>query len=119
MTIVISSHLLSEIEKMVTHIGIISKGCLLFQGSIEELQALQRKQSMLRVKTSDNDTAYHLLYEWSPERTWHELLVPYQSVKDIAAINRILTSHPLDVYLLHPNENSLEQLFIELTTHKL
>jgi len=36
-TIFVSSHLLSEIEKMCTHVGIINKGTLRFEGTIEEL----------------------------------------------------------------------------------
>lgn len=36
-TIFVSSHLLSEIEKMCTHIGIISKGKLRFEGTMKEL----------------------------------------------------------------------------------
>jgi ABC-type multidrug transport system ATPase subunit len=36
-TIFVSSHLLSEIEKMCTHVGIISKGILKFEGTIDEL----------------------------------------------------------------------------------
>jgi ABC-2 type transport system ATP-binding protein len=39
-TIVISSHLLSEISRLVTHAGVISKGSLVFQGTIAELKAL-------------------------------------------------------------------------------
>jgi lantibiotic transport system ATP-binding protein len=37
-TILISSHLLSEINKLVTHAGVISKGRLVFQGTMEELK---------------------------------------------------------------------------------
>lgn len=36
-TIFVSSHLLSEIEKMCTHIGIISKGTLKYEGTMEDL----------------------------------------------------------------------------------
>src|SRR5690606_34687231 len=43
MTILISSHILAEVEKMVSHVGIISKGKMLFQGTIRELQLLQQK----------------------------------------------------------------------------
>jgi lantibiotic transport system ATP-binding protein len=119
MTIVISSHMLSEIEKIVTHLGIISDGKMLFQGSMEQLQAMQQGQSLLQIKTSDNDSAFRLLHQYGPERTWRELLVPYQSGEDVAAINRILTANHIDVYLLKPKENTLEQLFIELTTTPL
>lgn len=39
MTILISSHLLGEMEKLITHAGIIHRGRLLFQGTLEELRA--------------------------------------------------------------------------------
>jgi ABC-2 type transport system ATP-binding protein len=38
-TILVSSHLLAEMEKLVTHAGIIHKGRLLFQGTLNELRA--------------------------------------------------------------------------------
>jgi ABC-2 type transport system ATP-binding protein len=41
-TIFVSSHLLSEIEKMCTHVGIINKGILRFEGTIEELSKQAR-----------------------------------------------------------------------------
>jgi ABC-type multidrug transport system ATPase subunit len=43
-TIVISSHLLNEIEKLVTHIGLIHKGNMLFEGTLNELLTTQKKQ---------------------------------------------------------------------------
>ena len=49
MTILISSHLLSEVEKMVSHIGIIYKGKMLFQGSLPELHAISAE----RLKVAD------------------------------------------------------------------
>lgn len=38
-TIIVSSHLLSEVAKLVTHTGIIHKGNMLFQGTLNELLA--------------------------------------------------------------------------------
>src|SRR5436190_4174003 len=40
-TILISSHLLSEIDRLVSHVGIIHKGRILFQGKLEELKERQ------------------------------------------------------------------------------
>jgi len=37
-TILLSSHLLGEMEKLITHIGIIHKGQLLFQGTLDQLR---------------------------------------------------------------------------------
>jgi ABC-2 type transport system ATP-binding protein len=66
MTILISSHLLVEVEKMVTHLGIIYKGKMLFQGSLPELHLFEKKGSKLLVDTSDNDVAMKLLHEHHP-----------------------------------------------------
>src|SRR5580692_7362760 len=41
-TVFVSSHLLAEVERMATHVGIINHGELLFQGSIDELQSLNK-----------------------------------------------------------------------------
>jgi ABC-2 type transport system ATP-binding protein len=116
MTIVISSHLLAEVEKMVTHVGIILKGRMLFQGSVSELHLFQQKGSQLLIKTSDNERAYRILHEHKPERTGERLAIRFRDLNQVASINRTLTTHDLDVYLLHPKENDLEQLFIDLTT---
>src|ERR1700743_2742073 len=43
-TVFISSHLLAEVERMATHVGIIHKGELLFQGSIKDLEAISPPQ---------------------------------------------------------------------------
>ncbi|HEX8331542.1 MAG TPA: ABC transporter ATP-binding protein [Segetibacter sp.] len=116
MTILISSHLLAEVEKMVSHVGIIYKGKMLFQGSLPELHLFQQKGSKLFVNTSDNEAAIKLLQEHKPERIGDNLSVPFENLKQVASINRTLTNNNLDVYLLHPKENDLEQLFIDLTS---
>ncbi len=117
MTILISSHLLAEVEKMVSHVGIIFKGQMLFQGSLPELHLFQQKGSKLFIKTSDNEVAFKLLHDYNPDRVGETLTVSFQSTAQVADINRTLTKHNLDVYLLNPKENDLEQLFINLTSN--
>lgn len=114
MTIVISSHLLAEVEKMVSHVGIIYKGKMLFQGSLSELHSFQGAK--LLIDTSDNDRAARLLSDHHPERSGNKLLLPLGDQKQTASVNRLLNQHDLDVYLLQPRENDLEQLFIDLTS---
>jgi ABC-2 type transport system ATP-binding protein len=117
MTILISSHLLAEVEKMVSHVGIIYKGKMLFQGSLAELHQFQKKGSKLLIKTSDNEVAYKLLREQDPERWGETLTIPFRDLNQVASINKTLTQNNLDVYLLHPKANDLEQLFIDLTSN--
>ena len=66
--------------------------------------------------TSDNKAAFDLLQDHSPERDGERLSIAFQDLNQVAHINRLLNNHDLDVYLLHPKENDLEQLFIHLTT---
>ena len=50
-TVLISSHLLGEIEQMVDQVGILSHGKLLFEGSLQQLQKHSRGGTLLRVLT--------------------------------------------------------------------
>lgn len=51
-TVLISSHLLSEIDQMATHVGIIDKGQLIFQDSLAALHEHSRSRLLL---STDND----------------------------------------------------------------
>lgn len=116
MTILISSHLLGEVEKMVSHVGIIFKGKLLFQGTLSELKSFQQEQSRLFIRTSDNGKAFDLLGQYQPEVTGDTISVALNEIVQVSRINKVLTQHDIDVFLLHPRERSLEQLFIDLTS---
>src|SRR5688572_32213732 len=52
-TVFLSSHLLSEVEQIASHIGIIHEGNLLFQGPLSELQTRQQTQLIVGVKQID------------------------------------------------------------------
>jgi len=116
MTILMSSHQLSEIEKMVSHVGIISKGQIIFQGSLPQLSQLQKKQSQLLIHTSDDALAMQVLHSYKPENNGNAISVNYLDEKEIASMSRALHEKQLDIYLLHPQQNNLEQLFMDLTT---
>jgi ABC-type multidrug transport system ATPase subunit len=116
MTILISSHLLGEVEKMVSHVGIILKGKMIFQGPLSDLHLFQQKGSRLFINTSDNQVAYKLLHDQHPEKHEETVSVAFHDISQVAGINRTLTQHGLDVYLLHPKKTDLEQLFIDLTS---
>jgi ABC-type multidrug transport system ATPase subunit len=118
MTIVISSHLLSEVEKMVSHVGIIYNGKLLFQGTLPELHSFQAKGSKLLINTSDNELAVQLLKAYHPERVEDKIAVSYADQDQAAAIQKILNDNNLAIYLLYVKGNDLEQLFIDLTSAK-
>ena len=117
-TVIVSSHILNEVEKMATHVGIIHNGRMLFQGTLTELQAMKVKQAFLELETSDNEKAFSLLKD-KFEVKQHEtrLVMPYRDKKETAAINHQLVHEGISVYALHPQQNDLEQLFIDITSN--
>jgi ABC-type multidrug transport system ATPase subunit len=118
-TFLISSHILSEVEKMVNQIGIIFKGRMRFQGSLDDLHQLQQKGSLVQLDTSDNLRAWAVLKQFKAELLVDDLVVPYEDIQQVAAINRILVNNDLDVYNLHPHKQTLETIFMNLTTDSI
>jgi lantibiotic transport system ATP-binding protein len=117
-TILVSSHMLAEVEKMATHVGIIHNGKLLFQGRLQELQQLKKRQTLLELETSDNIKADQLLQpEYESRIAGSKIILPYQSNEVTATINRFLVQQNIDVFSMHPQQNDLEQLFIDITSN--
>ena len=115
-TIVVSSHLLTEIEKVATHVGILGKGTLLFQGTIDELRRRRQEVLSVRVSTSDNIAAMQTIGEAGIDAQLidDEIVLPPLSGDRIAALNRRLTARELDVYELRTVRNDLETIFLNM-----
>jgi ABC-2 type transport system ATP-binding protein len=119
-TVIVSSHILIEIEKMATHVGIIHKGRMLFQGPLQELQQMKTRQSLLEIETSDNSRALEILsHQYKVQQTASLITLPYGGKQETAIINQLLVKEGLDVYALHPKQSDLEQLFIEITSNNI
>jgi len=118
-TILLSSHLLSEIEKLVTHVGIINKGELLFQGTLEALLHQQRTGSVIVLETSDPARALELLTGrlengLNARIENGRIILPVVPKERIAGINRQLVRGGIDVYNISHLKNDLEAIFIDL-----
>jgi lantibiotic transport system ATP-binding protein len=116
MTILVSSHLLSEIEKLVSHVGIIHQGKMLFQGTLEALVNKQRQSSQLIIDTSDNIKSMALLKQsaLSVELVNDKMVLPLLERADIATINKQLISKDISVFEISTQKNDLETIFINL-----
>ncbi|OQP66725.1 ABC transporter ATP-binding protein [Niastella populi] len=116
-TILVSSHLLAEVEKMATHVGIINKGKLLFQGSLQKLQNLQSKQSAIEIEVNDAERAQQVLQEQFAVKQVNgtRLLLNYESRERSAQLNKLLVQQGVDVYQLAVTQNDLENLFLQIT----
>lgn len=114
-TVFISSHMLSEVEKMVTHLGIINRGKLLFQGSLDDLHKISKKQIQIQVSNPDN--AKRLLSEngYTSDLKAETIFTPYLSNEQTAEINSLLVKNNHKVYSLSWSQENLEHLFLSIT----
>lgn len=119
-TILISSHLLSEIEKLVTHVGILNKGKLLFQDTLEALQSGTMLGGKIVFSTSDNNKSSELLtaLNYFPVIKDDLLFLPPTDASAIAGINRMLINNNIDIYQVTTLKNDLESVFMDLTSDK-
>ncbi|KAK6020733.1 bacitracin ABC transporter, ATP-binding protein BcrA family protein [Ostertagia ostertagi] len=115
-TMVISSHLLPEVEKIATHTGIIHKGRMLFQGTLAELQLQQQSQAITLFSTSNPAEAISVMLAngLMPSMKEQAVLVPVTDPEKIAALSRQLFERGIDVYQIHTMSNDLESIFIDL-----
>ena len=115
MTVVVSSHLLSEIDQMADTVGIIREGELVFQDTLETLHA--RSQHQLALRTTDNQAAGELLGRCGLEvRQEGEFLrIPLLEDGDTARLTALLAQRQIGLMRLEERQKSLEDIFLELT----
>lgn len=115
-TVFVSSHLLLEVERMATHVGIINFGELLFQGSIDELQSLSKP--LVQVEVNNTADAANLLkrsnIEVSDADSEH-IYIPYTGKQQMAEINALLNQAGYMVYSINKQQKDLEKLFLSIT----
>jgi ABC-type multidrug transport system ATPase subunit len=115
-TVFVSSHLLAEIERMATHVGIIHKGEMLFQGSIKDLEAISQPQ--IRVELSDAVDAANFLKKHGltvTEVNDECVSVPFTSKTQMGEINTLLNKNDYTVYSIRKVNKDLEKLFLDIT----
>ncbi len=128
-TIFISSHFLHEIQQVCNRVAILQKGNLIKQGSVNELLQ-QSEQIVVRLTTIDEtEQALKLLQQTSAEGlSWIARVQMDTNKQNLpilridaprvrsAELNALLAQHHLFAAEIHPQEGSLEELFLGLTT---
>lgn len=114
-TVVLSSHLLSEVQQVADYVAILSRGRLIVQGGVEELL---QKRGAVQIRTTDNARAIGvlaslgavaelrqqngaLLVRIPPERSWE--------------LTRALAAQDIFVAEMTPVQASLERYFLDVT----
>ena len=115
LTVLLSSHLLTEIEQLCNRVGIIHEGRLLYEGGPETLIA---PTSLYKVRVDDLSRAFELLTRepgMTVSRNGASFLRVEADAESISAVNALLVDNKIKVYELSPAQESLEEAFLRLT----
>tara|TARA_R110000796_G_scaffold252596_1_gene388399 strand:- start:45587 stop:46504 length:918 start_codon:yes stop_codon:yes gene_type:complete len=116
-TIFLSSHILTEIEKMATDVAIIDQGKIMYEGKLDGLHNNDSSQ-FLEIKLDKVQKAIEVIKELNYTISEHDsktITLPITDKTDISKINKALVQNDIEVYQLKPTEETLEAIFLNLT----
>ncbi|MEC3657080.1 ABC transporter ATP-binding protein [Bacillus siamensis] len=115
-TLLISSHILSEIEQLVDHLGIIHEGKLLEETEFDNLRKKNRK--FLEFQVSNDDKASMLLEKhfqiFDYEVHGDGIIRIFSHIGQQGAINKLLVQNDIEVLKILMSEDRLEDYFTKL-----
>jgi len=118
-TIFVSSHLLNEVERTCTHVGIIHKGVIKFQGTMADLQDSAGHGKLVTIKVDDTSKWKSYVAEKYPLATStasNEFILPVENSEDVTNITRELVMQGVPIKGVRTNEG-LEEWFIKMTSN--
>lgn len=113
-TILISSHILSEIELIADHVGIIHRGNLLFQGTLEELKDMGNREIAIKVQPLLEAEKFLKRKGYNVENREGKLYILGDKI-NIEELNKELVLEGYGVSHLSENKQNLEEVFLQLT----
>jgi len=120
-TILLSSHILSELAEVCNRVAILEQGELVAQGSIEEIMASARDEAEVWLRTTDDARAVVVLRELAEvsdaavDAEAGYLKVSLSTELDLAKLNAHLMGREIGVRYLERQDPTLEQVFMTLT----
>jgi ABC-type multidrug transport system ATPase subunit len=119
LTVLLSSHMLHEVEQICNRVAIVDQGKMLYQGTIEDLVG---KDKIVKLRVSSPEQAYEMLTRdpaLSVSRNGDQSLCVRTSEENVPRINAMLVHGGLDVMELSPRNETLEEVFLRLTKPKI
>lgn len=115
MTVLISSHLLSEIDQIATSVGVVSHGKLIYQDSITNMRKLAN--SSIHIQCNDPEQAAVALHrlELAVELGANKLVLHQCSDRAVADAVKLLVHQGMDIYRVEEHKQSLERIFLDMT----
>jgi len=112
-TVMVSSHLLGEIDRTATVLGILSNGRMLFQGTREQL--FVRSVPDVLIDTPDPDRASALTAQLHAVRDGDSVRIPGLDHAATAHLVAYLVDKRVSIHGVRREDQSLEDVFMDLT----
>lgn len=117
-TVLISSHILSEVEQLADKIGIIHQGKLLKELDSETIRKMNRRYLEIRV---NNENKAAVLLEKKLNIPDFQVVEPgviriYGEIEDATMISRLFIEQHVDIYEMNVSKDTLEDFFVKLTS---
>lgn len=118
MTVLISSHLLTEIDQIATTVGIVSKGKLIFQDSIEAMRQFSKKK--VKIKVDENEEGWRFLLGKGMKALLADGMIVLKdpSNGNVSKAVRFLVEGGFSVYRVEEEKKSLEDIFLQMTSEE-
>jgi len=115
-TLFISSHILDEIEKTVSHLAIIKQGELVFQGELQELRSSTQRLVQLRTDSAERALAFASDLGYASEQVdGQQIRLRVEHDEAFDQLLREAVRREVPIYDVQREAPNLEQLFIDLT----
>ncbi|HLV05240.1 MAG TPA: ABC transporter ATP-binding protein [Actinomycetaceae bacterium] len=114
-TVLVSSHILAEVEQVADTVSIIGRGRLLAEGRVADVIGSRLGTAAVRVGVADPDRAERLLAEAGLLVRRDGDLLRVRGAEDPARITELLARQDLYVHELTPERRDLERVFLDLT----
>lgn len=115
MTVMVSSHLLSEIDQMATDVGIIDQGKLIYQGGLHKLH--EQGRCSIHIRALHQETAVRILEAHKEEYRIEGGELVLKDMEDIrlSQLIALLAGNGAGITRVTEHQKSLEEIFIDLT----
>ena len=114
-TVLFSTHILSDVERICTEAAFLNDGKIVMQGTISELRNKRSSEGFI-IETEQKETAETLIKEFSSlELTEQNVLVFHGSEDSFFAIMQYVAENRIPVQRIERIEPTLESLFLEVT----